>query len=155
MDGEETIIQNCERYWQIIWSKLINTPNIILVVKLEFRRAPGTNGSGCYRNHNSIAVKTISIIFVSMKSVLINLSVDTQHTLYILKIKRKQRVFTNFWDNPRIIKSGCVHFPSRVACGQNVWNVLFYDLQLISDYGSKRSILFRCIVQITVTCSAF
>ena len=25
-------------------SKLIKTPNVILVIKLEFRRAPGTNG---------------------------------------------------------------------------------------------------------------
>ena len=41
--------------------------------KLEFRRAAGTNGSGCYRNQSSIAVKTIITIFVSMKSVLIYL----------------------------------------------------------------------------------
>ena len=33
----------------------INTPNIIFVLKLQFRRAPGTNGSGCYKNDNSIA----------------------------------------------------------------------------------------------------
>ena len=66
---------------QTSWSKLINTQNSILVIKLEFRRAPGTNRSGCYRNHNSIAVNTIINYFLSMKSVLINLSVDIQHNL--------------------------------------------------------------------------
>ena len=42
----------------------MNTPNFILVIKLEIRRAPGTDGSGCYRNHNSIAVKTIIAFFL-------------------------------------------------------------------------------------------
>ena len=37
-----------------------------------------------------------------MKSALINLSVDIQLYLLILKIRWKQRVSTNFWDNPRI-----------------------------------------------------
>ena len=36
-----------------------------------------------------------------MKSALINLSVDIQHYFQILEIRCKQRVSTNFWDNPR------------------------------------------------------
>ena len=38
-----------------------------------------------------------------MKSALINFSVDIQHYLQILKIRWKQRVSTNFWDNPRTL----------------------------------------------------
>ena len=36
-----------------------------------------------------------------MKSALINLSVDIQHYLLILKIRWKQWASINFWDNPR------------------------------------------------------
>ena len=61
--------------------KIIYKPNIILLIKVVFRRAPGTDGSGCYRNHYSMGVTTIITIFVSMKSVLINLSVYIQNNL--------------------------------------------------------------------------
>ena len=42
--------------WQISWSNLINAHNILLIIKLELRRAPGTDGSGYYRNHISLAI---------------------------------------------------------------------------------------------------
>ena len=61
--------------------KKIYKPNIILVIKLEFQRAPGNDRSDCYRNHYSIVVTAIITICVSMKKVLINLSVDIQHYL--------------------------------------------------------------------------
>ena len=130
--------------WTNELSKLINTSNIILMIKLEFRHAPGTDGSGCYRNHNSIAVFTIITIFVSMKSVLINLSVDIQHNLLILKIRRKLRVSTNFWDNPRIYKLYIYkihitwsnsHDLIHLSLIHMNWNLTYYILidRLISD----------------------
>ena len=63
------------------WYKIIYKPNIILVIKLEFRPAPGTDGSGCYRNNYSIDVTTIITFLISISQVLINLSVDIQNYL--------------------------------------------------------------------------
>ena len=61
----------------------MSTPNIILVLKVEFPRVPGTGGPGCYRKYFFIAAKNIITIFVSMKSVLINLSLDIYTTILV------------------------------------------------------------------------
>ena len=92
-----------------------------------------------------------------MKSALINLSVDIQHYLQILNIRWKQRVSTNFWDNPRILvaikyqfkkKWMSLYSPGQEVGGGGVFFNIFKSelssIKMANSTGDKSQV--RCLI---------